>query len=86
MAEEIFVPAGIEPSREQLAIQLARVRFGLVEANAGPPKTTTPSALIEQVFRCCLDCHIRVRLGRNILLLIQHIAVVPQLGPNSSVE
>lgn len=48
MTEEIFVPAGIEPSREQLAIQLARVRFGLVEANAGAAKTTTLGLHIAQ--------------------------------------
>jgi len=48
MTEEIFVPAGIEPSPEQLDVQRARVRYGLVEANAGAAKTTTLALRIGQ--------------------------------------
>lgn len=51
MTEEIFVPAGIAPSAEQLAVQLARVPYGLVEANAGAAKTTTLALRIAQALQ-----------------------------------
>ncbi|SEL06988.1 DNA helicase-2 / ATP-dependent DNA helicase PcrA [Roseateles sp. YR242] len=41
MTEPTFRPASLEPSAEQLAVQTARVRHLLVEANAGAAKTTT---------------------------------------------
>jgi superfamily I DNA/RNA helicase len=36
-----FIPAGIAPTDEQLAIQQARSRISIVKANAGAAKTTT---------------------------------------------
>ncbi|MBT9456323.1 MAG: ATP-dependent helicase [Burkholderiaceae bacterium] len=51
MTEETFVPAGIAPSAEQLAVQLARVPYGLVEANAGAAKTTTLALRIAQALQ-----------------------------------
>jgi hypothetical protein len=53
MTEDIFVPVGIEPSREQLAIELARVLFGLVKANAGVALTTTRGLRIVRL--CCVN-------------------------------
>ena len=43
-----FQPAGITPTPEQRAIQLARHRHTLVEANAGAAKTTTLALRIAQ--------------------------------------
>lgn len=51
MTEEIFVPAGLRPSAEQLAVQLARVPYGLVEANAGAAKTTTLALRVAQALQ-----------------------------------
>ncbi|MBV8123123.1 MAG: ATP-dependent helicase [Burkholderiaceae bacterium] len=41
MTEDVFEPLGFIPSSEQRAIQLARLRHIVVEANAGATKTTT---------------------------------------------
>ena len=51
MSEPIFAPAGITPSAEQLAIQTARARHVLVEANAGAAKTTTLALRIAQALQ-----------------------------------
>ncbi|UXH78395.1 UvrD-helicase domain-containing protein [Roseateles amylovorans] len=48
MSDPIFVPASLHPTPEQLAIQTARVRHLLVEANAGAAKTTTLALRIGQ--------------------------------------
>lgn len=48
MSEPVFVPAGIRPSDEQLAIQTTRARHLLIEANAGAAKTTTLALRIAQ--------------------------------------
>lgn len=41
MTDDVFEPRGFIPSSEQRAIQLARLRHVVVEANAGAAKTTT---------------------------------------------
>lgn len=48
MSDPIFLPTAIHPTPEQLAIQTARVRHLLVEANAGAAKTTTLALRIGQ--------------------------------------
>jgi DNA helicase-2/ATP-dependent DNA helicase PcrA len=47
-AETGFRPKGIVPTAEQLAIQLARRRHVLIEANAGAAKTTTLALRLAQ--------------------------------------
>lgn len=51
MSEPIFTPAGITPSAEQLAIQTARARHLLIEANAGAAKTTTLALRMAQALQ-----------------------------------
>ncbi|QPF72195.1 ATP-dependent helicase [Roseateles sp. DAIF2] len=48
---QIFQPAGLVPTPEQRAIQLARLRHLLVEANAGAAKTTTLALRIAQALQ-----------------------------------
>lgn len=48
MTDTPFVPLTIVPSAEQLAVQLRRARYLLVEANAGATKTTTIALRIAQ--------------------------------------
>ncbi len=43
-----FIPKGLEENEEQLAIQLAKIPFAIVEANAGAAKTTTLARRIAQ--------------------------------------
>jgi DNA helicase-2/ATP-dependent DNA helicase PcrA len=47
-AEPRFQPRGIAPTEEQLAIQLARRRHVIIEANAGAAKTTTLALRLAQ--------------------------------------
>jgi DNA helicase-2/ATP-dependent DNA helicase PcrA len=51
VSEPIFVPAQIAPTPEQLAIQTARARHLLIEANAGAAKTTTLALRIAQALQ-----------------------------------
>jgi DNA helicase II / ATP-dependent DNA helicase PcrA len=51
MSDAPFQPRGIQPSDEQLAIQLRRTRLLLVEANAGAAKTTTLALRIAQALQ-----------------------------------
>lgn len=48
MSEPLFTPNGIVPTDEQLAIQLARKRHIVIEANAGAAKTTTLALRLAQ--------------------------------------
>jgi len=43
-----FQPKGIVPTDEQLAIQLARRKHVIIEANAGAAKTTTLALRLAQ--------------------------------------
>lgn len=51
MTEPLFTPRGIRPTAEQTAIQLARQRLVIVEANAGAAKTTTLALCLAQALR-----------------------------------
>jgi DNA helicase-2/ATP-dependent DNA helicase PcrA len=48
MTDTVFQPKGLNPTAEQLAIQLARHRHVVVEANAGAAKTTTLALRLAQ--------------------------------------
>lgn len=48
MSEPFFTPKGIVPTDEQVAIQLARKRHIVIEANAGAAKTTTLALRLAQ--------------------------------------
>jgi DNA helicase-2/ATP-dependent DNA helicase PcrA len=48
MSEPVFQPRGIQPTAEQLAIQLGRHKRVIVEANAGAAKTTTLALRLAQ--------------------------------------
>ncbi len=48
MSDPHFTPKGIQPTEEQLAIQLARKRHIVIEANAGAAKTTTLALRLAQ--------------------------------------
>jgi DNA helicase-2/ATP-dependent DNA helicase PcrA len=48
MSDERFVPKGIVPTAEQLAIQLGRHKRVIVEANAGAAKTSTLALRLAQ--------------------------------------
>ena len=54
-----FIPTGIAPTDEQLAIQLSRSRISIVRANAGAAKTTTLALRIgEAIARGLAPAHI----------------------------